>query len=212
MPNYKLGKVVEAMEFSEFLQHVAKANLPLEQEAYIWLLYYCGVRKSEGFERVFSDIQITPEFFIIDFHQRKKNGSTVPPLELPRKWPGVEELIQVTKIAAARKPLTKMLFYYEKQERKSRIEKNQWLFPNIQSTVAWRIVKRTLGPRYYPHFLRLNRITELCGDPNFSLSRLKSFTGIKSLDALQSYLGVSRREQKESLAWMDKHIKPEEGN
>jgi hypothetical protein len=207
---YKHGKQTQIMTFEQFYVKMLKARLKAslypEQEAYLWLLYYTGVRKSEGYERVADDVKITPELFIIDFHQRKKNGATVDPLEIPRKWPGVELLIEISEKTKATKPLTKMIFYYEMQQRKSRIEKNHWLFPNIQSTEAWRIAKRVLGREFYPHFFRLNRLTEIGTDKTCNLVRMKSFSGIKTIRILEAYLGVSKNEQNQAIDFMDQHI------
>jgi len=161
-------------------------------------------------------------FFSIDFHERKKHGAEVPPLELPLHWPGIDLLVKLAQKAAERNKIIKTVFTYtiheggpqrliqktgkfkSIKERTAEIRKAHYLFPNIQSTKAWNLVKQVLGENYYAHFLRLNRITEICCDPNVSLARLKSYTGIKSLDALNAYLGVSKREQKATLDFMDK--------
>jgi hypothetical protein len=203
---YRYGKQEHPISFKDFQERMERAHLDLEEESYLWLLYYTGCRKSEGYERLASDVEITPELFIIDFHQRKKHGALVDPLEIPRAWPGIELLVKITERALARKPLTKTVFYYEQKERRSRIQKEQWLFPNIQSSKAWLLIKRVLGQEFYPHFLRLNRLTEIGSDPEASLIRLKSFSGIKSVSSLEHYLGVSKAEQKGALDWMEKQM------
>jgi len=73
--------------------------------------------------------------------------------------------------------------------------KAHWLFPNIGKQTAWRIVKAVLGKEYYPHFLRLNCLTEIAEDPTSNLTRLKSHSGIKTMRVLEAYLGVSEKEQ-----------------
>ncbi len=83
----------------------------------------------------------------------------------------------------------------------------RWLFPHIQSVTAWKIVKRVLGEKYYPHFLRLNRLSEIGSDPTANLVRLKSYSGIKSIQALEFYLGTSRKEQDAALSWMEKKMR-----
>ena len=208
---YKYGKQKEAQSFQEISARVSrvKKKLSAEQLGFFWLLYYTGVRKSEAYERVAEDVQITPELFIIDFHQRKKRGETVPPLELPRSFPGIEILVELTLKALKRKAVRKQLQYQESpQHMATKIVKAKWIFPRLNRSWAAVTIKKILGKEYYPHYLRLNRITELCCDPQISLARLKSYTGIKSLDALQSYLGVSQREQKASIDFMAKQIKP----
>jgi len=207
MPKYKQGKQQNLLDFHEFSDQVEKARLNTEHSAFIWLLYYSGCRKSEAYERTIQDVEVSPTHFTIDFHQRKKGGAAVDPLSFPRSWKGIEQLIKLYERARQRKPNRKRIFYSEDKQRRSRIEKAQWLFPNIQSHTAWRIVKRVLGFQFYPHFLRLNRITELAADPKMSLLRLKSYTGLKSLDALQAYMGISKKEQEAALSWMEKKMK-----
>lgn len=224
MPNYKTGKVTEAISFDFFQEKVKKANLLTESEAFMWLLYYCGVRKSEAFERVAEDVKMENGCFVIDFHQRKKRGAHAPPQKIPQSWPGIPSLIAVYEKAKKRRAQHKCIFVYELHEgAKTRIWKRDgkpraikertskdvlahWLFPNIGSTQAWRIVKRVLGSKYYPHFLRLNRITEICKDPTTNFSRLKSFTGIKSFGALEYYMGTSSTEVEEAFDFMAKQI------
>jgi hypothetical protein len=87
------------------------------------------------------------------------------------------------------------------------VVRDHWLFPNIQSSTALRLVKQVLGSRYYPHFLRLNRLTEIGSDPEASIVRLKSYSGIRSIKALESYLGTSKEEQEAALSWMEKRMK-----
>lgn len=203
---YKHGKQEHPISFKDFLERIQKAHLDPEAEAFMWILYYTGVRKSEAYERVATDVEISPGLFSIDFHTRKKHGATVPPLEIPRAWPGVEILVHITEKARALRPVSKMVFYYEERKRVHRIQKDHWLFPNIQSSQAWLLSKKVLGPEFYPHFLRLNRLTELGSDPSASLVSLKSFSGIKSVLSLEYYLGTSKEEQKKGLDWMQKQI------
>lgn len=188
----------------------AKSNLTLEAEAFFWLLYYSGVRKSELYERPVEDCQLTESQLIVDFHQRKKRGAEVPPLKFPLWFPGLDCVCEQLEKARRRRPKKKLIERTRKGMRSTERVKARWFFPHIQSRWAQIIVKRILGEQYYPHFLRLNRITEMCSDPEVSLARLKSFTGIKSLDALQSYLGVSEREQDATFKHMAKQIKEDQ--
>jgi len=68
------------------------------------------------------------------------------------------------------------------------------------------LVKEVLGSRFYPHFLRLNRLTEIGSDPESNVVRLKSYSGIKSIKALESYLGTSKEEQEAALSWIGRKI------
>ena len=207
MPKYKYGKEETPLSYQDFKNRVEKANLSTEKSAFIWLLYWSGCRKSEAYERTIKDCQVTETQFIINFGQRKKHGTRVPPLRFPRSWDGIEQLIKLYERASSKRPLKKSVFYQENKTTKSEVVRDQWLFPHIQSSTALRLVKDVLGSNYYPHFLRLNRLTEIGSDPEASIVRLKSYSGIRSVKALESYLGISEEEQEKALSWMEKRIK-----
>ncbi|MFX1521530.1 MAG: hypothetical protein ACFFCD_16605 [Promethearchaeota archaeon] len=207
MPKYKHGKEENPLSFREFKNKVEKATLSTEKVAFIWLLFWAGCRKSEAYERTTKDCQVTNTYFIIDFGQRKKHGTKVPPLRFPRSWAGIEQLIKLHERASSKRPHNKRVFYQENKTTKSKVIKDQWLFPHIQSSTALRLVKEVLGSKYYPHFLRLNRLTEIGTDPTANVTRMKSYSGIKSIKALESYLGTSKEEQEAALSWMKKRMK-----
>jgi integrase len=60
------------MSVEQFKQKLEAAKIRPEQRAFLVLLWHCGVRKSEAYERVNEDIEITENHVIVDFHQRKK--------------------------------------------------------------------------------------------------------------------------------------------
>ncbi|TRZ48409.1 MAG: hypothetical protein D4S01_10330 [Dehalococcoidia bacterium] len=200
--NYKYGKQ-ELLPFQVVKSKVVQAILHWRDEAFFWLLYYCGVRKSEAYERVAVDFKITDSYLIIDFHQRKKRGAEVPPLELPHHWYGIDKIVKSVQYAAKSHPRQKAIYIYENKKRVRILKEGKGVFPHIQSTKAWEIVQEVLGEEYYPHFLRLNRLTELGSDPTASLTRLKSFSGIKSTTALNSYLGTAKKEQQKAIDFMN---------
>jgi len=202
MGKYKFGKKEEIISFKAVRQKVINANLRLRDEAFFWLLYYCGVRKSEAYERVAGDFKTDGVHLIVDFHERKKRGAEVPPLELPLNWYGIGKIVQSVRIALSCRPKDKAVYVYGNGKRIRIVKKDRWVFPRIQSTKAWEIVQNVLGEGYYPHFLRLNRLTEIAQDPTASLTRLKSFSGIKSTTALNSYLGTVKKEQQKAIAYM----------
>jgi integrase len=211
MPKYKAGKQEKPVSFQEFKERVEKARLSAEKAGFIWLLYYAGCRKSEAYERTAEDCQVTESHFIIDFHQRKKHGARVPALRFPISWPGIEQLFKLYERASSRKPQRKRIFYQEDKTTKSNVLRDHWLFPHIQSATALRLVKQVLGSNYYPHFLRLNRITELLSDSTVNITRIKSYTGIKTVEVIQAYLGTSEKEQESALSWIDKKINEKTG-
>jgi len=235
MPHYKAGKIEQLLSFQEILERVeaVQKKLKLESLAFFWLLYYCGVRKSEGYERKIEECQITESLFIVDFGQRKKNGATVDPLELPRSFPGVNLLCEQLLRARQKRASRKQIHFQEETDKPAlnkagkpilrkdgtpklmkrtaaKTVKARWLFPHVNRSWAARIVKRILGADYYPHFLRLNRLSEIGSDPTANIVRLKSYSGIKSISALEKYLGVSKKEQGAALDFMAKQIKPQE--
>jgi integrase len=225
VPNYKYGKIKDPLSFQDVQQKVEKArkHLTLESLAFFWLLYYCGCRKSEGFERKVSDIVLESSYFIIDFGQRKKHGDTVPPLKLPRSFPGVDLLVQQWQRASQRKASRKLVLISEPtgEMRKTTkgmkpvkknvgvVRREKWFFPHVNKSWALVIVKRILGKNYYPHFLRLNRLTEIGKDPTANITRMKSFSGIRDIKTLEDYLGTSQEEQDMAVMFIGKQIKKE---
>ena len=206
---YKAGKQCEQLTFTEIREKVdaAKPRMDLESLAYFWLLYQSGVRKSELYERTVEDCSVTETHFIIDFRQRKKGSAEVPALEFPLWFPGMKVVCEQLEKARSRRSSRKLIERTVKGIRSRERVKASWLFPNIHRTRAAEIVKEILGDQYYPHFLRLNRITELCSDPEVNISRLKSYTGIKTLRVLQGYIGTSKKEQKKAVDFMGKQFK-----
>lgn len=203
MPKYGHGKKTKIVAFDEVKQKVIDAKLSNNEEAFFWMLYYCGVRKSEAYERVVEDFEITPTRLIVDFHQRKKSGDTVDPLELPIYWYGIDKIVKAIE-KARRKLVVKAIYVQIEGKRVRTLKRAKWIFPKIQSTKAWQIVRGILGEGYYPHFLRLNRLTEIGSDPSASLTMLKSFSGIKSAKSLSAYLGTSKKEQKKAIEFMNR--------
>jgi len=199
MPAYKDGKQEHILSFEEIKQKVNATNLSKSEEAYFWLLYWCGVRKSEAYERVVEDFEITSSHLIVDFGQRKKHSAKTDPLAIPLSYYGINKIVEAVQKARERRVSTKSVFVQIEKKRMRQRKKGKWVFPNIQSTKAWQIIKNVLGPSYYPHFLRLNRLSVISSDPTTSLTRLKSFSGIKSIKSLSAYLGMSKREQQKAI-------------
>lgn len=204
---YKFGKQEELISFPQVLELVEKADLSKSELAYFWLLYYTGVRKSEAYERTAEDFKITEDQVIVDFKRRKKGGARVDPLKLPRSWPGVSLIVDCILKAREGDSTTKNLFVYREGKRVKEKTEARWVFPNIQSTHAWKIVKQVLGEKHYPHFLRLNRLSEIGAEPSANLIRLRSVSGIKSITSLREYLGTSEKEQEMAFSLMDKKIR-----
>ena len=63
---------------------------------------------------------------------------------------------------------------------------------NCHSITWWRWHKDVFGDQFYPHWLRLNRITFFCSDPRFSIAEIRTFTGLNLL-TIDHYISKSRR-------------------
>lgn len=163
------------MSLDTFKKKLDKSNASLEHKAYIVLLWHTGTRKSEAYELARESVTVTPEHVVIDFGKRKKGGEDVPPLRIPRAFYGVETYL-VSYIKGKRTKL---------------------MFPHIKSTTAWLIVKILLGKEYYPHYLRLRKLSEI--GKHFGVTHVKAISGIKSLKALEAYIGYDEVIQKEAM-------------
>ena len=182
LPIYKHGKQTDTIELEEFGKAL-KNCYSLRDKSFLALLYWTGVRKSEVYERVKEDFTITETDLIVDFHQRKKNGLEVPPLEIPLDLPFVNSIVERVQLTLPRRRV--------------------WSFTGV---TAWRIVKRVLGEKYYPHFLRLNRITRMFDDPTTTIPEAKSWTGIKTAKALDVYIGYSKRRMEKGKARLRREV------
>jgi len=209
VPKYKYGKQCEQLTFKEIQDKVFEAESKLTKEAlaFFWLAYYTGARKSELYERTIEDCSVSETHFIIDFHQRKKGSAQVPPLEIPLWFPGMNLVCAQLKKSRERRKTRKLIERTVKGVRSTKRLRARWLFPHVAARWAQVIVKEILGSQYYPHFLRLNRITELCSDPDVNISMIKSYTGIRSLKVIQGYIGTSKKEQKKAVDFMAKQIR-----
>lgn len=209
MPKYKHGKQCEQLTFQEIQDKVFQAESKLNREAlsFFWLLYYSGARKSELYERIIEDCSISETHFILNFHKRKKGSAQVPPLEIPLWFPGMNLVCGQLKKSGERRSSRKLIERTVKGVRSRERVRARWLFPHVHRAWALIIVKEILGSQYYPHFLRLNRITELCSDKDVTISMIKSYTGIRSLKTIQGYIGTSKKEQKKAVDFMAKQIR-----
>lgn len=174
----------------------------LENLSFIILLWHTGVRKSELYERPLSDVLVNDEFVSIDFHKRKKGGEEVPALDIPIKFFGVQEyVLDWIKQVSPKRQTTKKIYYQQDKQRVIKLVRDKWLFPNIESVKAWRIVKRVLGPKYYPHYLRLRKLSAVAGNPETaSITHIKSLSGLKTVSAISAYMGVDKKKQSEAMS------------
>jgi hypothetical protein len=123
-PIYKHGKQTETITL-DFMKNCMNRKHAFKNhsrdKSFLALLYWAGVRKSEAYERVKEDFKITETDLVVDFHQRKKHGLAVPPLEIPLDLPFVDLIVE--------------------RVRKTKAGRRVW---NISGVTAWRIIKRAL--------------------------------------------------------------------
>jgi integrase len=216
---YKAGKQKAIMPLAIFQAAIGEAidrGEGAEALAYVTLLWHTGVRKSEAYERKLEDITITEKFVEVDFHKRKKGGEEVEPLQIPRAFYGVEDYL--VPWAQTKRKATKKRVYYQRATDSTRLtekgktvsikvkdyreERAVWLFPNIHSTHAWEIVKRVLGPDYYPHYLRLRKLSAAGRTAtNYvdMIGAVKAISGLKTINAISAYLGSDEQVAKKAM-------------
>jgi len=127
------------------------------------------VRKSEALERVKEDFTVKDGLLIVDAPAKK--GGQREPLEVDADLPYIDLIIE--------------------QLEKTRKTRRLWRF---SERTAINVVKRALGEKYYPHFLRLNRSTKFLEDPTTTLPEMKAWFGWKSAQTIDKYIGYSRRD------------------
>jgi len=172
MGKYKHGKQKRVMENPAFWNIIEHGHFvkPRMHKAFVTLLWYVGCRVSEIIELTKAQFEITKDLVKIDI-PAKKHGIERPPFQLNRKLPYVNELAE----------------YIE-----ARRGKKRKIFPFSRVT-AWQIIKRCCGPKYYPHFFRLNRIVKFLDNPNITLNEIRQWNAWKSLRTVENYLGYSER-------------------
>lgn len=132
--------------------------------AFVVVLYYFGIRKSEALKALRRQFWIERGNLIFDVGKRKKRSKRTPPLKIATDKPFIPELIE------------HLLGITDAQER---------VF-NFCSRTAYNITERFLDT--YPHYFRLSRITNELNKGR-TIPEMKTFTGL-TLTALDSYVGI----------------------
>ena len=173
LPIYRHGKQTSPISFQRFeraMEH-GKFISPLSHKSFLAFLYWIGCRKTEA-------LMLTTENFKLSKDETRfkiwvptlKGGERKKPLQLPLKLPYVNLIAQQL---IARGPGRRI-----------------WPFTG---RTAIRIVKRALGVKYYPHFLRLNRATKFLDDPTTTIPEMKAWFGWKRTKTIDDYIGYSTR-------------------
>jgi len=169
MPKYKHGKQTTPIDHQAFDNAMQHSEFKKHSHrSFLVFLYWFGVRKSEALERVKEDFQIKEGVLVVDCPAKK--GGEREPLEVYVDLPYVNLIIE--------------------QIEKTRKGKRLWRF---SERTAINVVKRALGQKYYPHFLRLNRATHFLEDPETTVPDMKAWFGWKSAQTIDDYIGYSRR-------------------
>lgn len=183
MPRYLHGKVTETMDFETFQQAMEKGEFKNHtHRSFLAFLYWTGVRISEALERVKEDFILDDGVLIIEAPPKK--GGERQPLELSADLPYVELIVD----------------RLEKTKKGRRL----WRFTD---RTGERIVKRALGEKYYPHFLRLNRATRFLENPDTTIPEMMSWFGWKTVQTVNNYIGNSRRHIRRMSGRLGREIK-----
>ena len=200
---YKHGKQKKAIGidvFKHMLEKVDKIQLgkydPSTVKSFLVVLFWTGLRKTEvhgakehryvlpptkgsGHKQPIvksteaisgilkEDIEIIGDSLFIECVARK-GGKRTAPLELWLELPYVNLIIEQWK----------------------RTPQDSRLWP-LTEWDSWHLMKQ-IDQKKYPHFLRFNRITELCANPKLSVADICSWTGL-SPNTINSYMERSGR-------------------
>jgi hypothetical protein len=187
MGKYKHGKQTTPINFEDFQQIMEREKfVKSSHKSLLAFLYWTGVRQSEALERIKEDFKKEDNFLII-YCPSKKHGKREF-LKLPSDLPYVDLIIdQIEKTRKSkRNPMRKV-----------------W---NIDSTTAWRIVKRVM-PKHYPHFFRLNRAVNFLNDPTTTTPEMLAWFGWRNISTINKYLGFSERHLDKQAERLRKEIK-----
>jgi integrase len=150
-----------------------KLHLGTERTAFLAILFYLGIRVTEALKLKPENFTVESDKLFVDVGERLKHSKQTAPLSVRLHRPFVKEIVETVK----------------KTKPKKRVGK-------FSRVTAWKIVKNT--KLFYPHYLRLNRITDLF-QKGYTIAEVKAWTGL-TLRALDFYVGsVSTRKIGENI-------------
>jgi len=176
MPNYsKSGKILVPLTEQQFNEGMTEGHFCKESHrGFAALLYYTGIRCTEALRARREQFSLQNERIYFEVLKRLKHGSLTPPLTVPLNKPYAQTIWKSV----------------EQTKPKKRV------FPYCRKT-GYNIVSRLW---FYPHHLRLTRITDLLnardkhGARRFSIPEIKTYTGL-TLSALNFYIGLATIEK-----------------
>lgn len=172
MPKYKHGKQTTTMDFETFKEAMEDRRCFVKGDlhrSFLAFLYWFGVRRSEALERVKEDFSIEDGRFLVINCPAKKHGRREI-LKAPLDLPFMDLICS--------------------QVETTKPGRRVWPF---SGWTAWRVTKRVLGKRYYPHFLRLNRAVHFLDDATTTIPEMQAWFGWRQIKTIDSYLGYSKR-------------------
>ena len=159
----KTGKQMNPLTDKDFLEGMQSGNFVCDNHmAFVALLYYTAVRKSEALRATREQFKVTKTDIIFSVGKRLKHGIETPPLKIP--------------LAA---PYANMIASAIESTKPEKI-----VFPYCKKT-GYNIVARCFS---YPHFFRLSRITNFFLE-GWTIAQVHSWTGL-TLKALDYYIGL----------------------
>lgn len=165
MPNYsKHPKMLMPITVNEFVNGMSNGKFCQDKHrGLVSLLYHTGVRLSEALRSKKEQFFLKKDRIYFDVGPRLKHGLHTAPLFIPlRKH-----------------------FAFEIWNSVEATEKKMRVWPYCRKT-GYNIVDRCFS---YPHHFRLSKITSLL-EKGYPLVAVKSWTGHKSLSALDFYAGT----------------------
>ena len=168
---YKHGKQHETLDIEVLKTIIETGHFCKESHrAFLILLYYTGMRKSEALRLMRMDFTLDKYGERIHVkHYPLKHGIQHTGFYLPYGLPFVNILREwLVKLKPAHK-----------------------VFP-FSTVTAWHIVKRVL-PKHYPHYFRLNRCVKLLNKRELALDDVRTWFGWTSVKTIDNYLGYSTR-------------------
>lgn len=170
MPKYKEGKQTQPIELPKMIEIIEDRRRFKQgsHRSFLAFLYLTGVRQSEARARVRDDFVLEKDAVMI--HIPALKHGTREHLKLPLDLPFMDLILERLDDTPRGKKL--------------------WRF---SARTAQRIIKRAMGEKYYPHFLRLNRSVHFLDDPETTIPQMQAWFGWRSARTIDSYTGYSKR-------------------
>ncbi len=171
---FKYGKQTTPIDFKKFREAMETGDFKKRShKSFLAFLFWFGVRKIEALERLKEDFTVKERVLVVNA-PGKKSGKRDALLQLPLNLPYMDLIIDQVKQAKKRQRV--------------------WSFSR---PTAWRIVKRALGKKYYPEYLRSGRETrERTGILQMQIKRVDRASRIAKALQVSNLLFEAKRNAK----------------